>query len=679
MHLIVVEASNVASRWLRSLARPRDHRVAVLPLGGAGDAGEVVAARVENLTGTSPEVVNFGDESLKEAAYSARRKYIDAVARWPEQYRRDGGSLKELFTSEGLSLWWLSRARMKDQEESPTFAYLFQLELLQLLHRDKPIEALHLISQHRGFRDLVGQWAARQGITLVCLPQRSRRDPRSWLVRWAVSRSWFLVKATLGYMLVRLLLPLRPSPTPSRDEAAFLTYLGDTATVESDGIRDRNYTRLPDRLGENGGPSPVYAAFAYDRPAYLLRNLGGIRANRDRLALLEAYIPLRAFVGTLLGMGALLRFLSLDLGDRRFRETFDYDGLNIYQLIRPELLGSFVGPHITQCLLLARGFEHLARRRPLRFVVSFLELYPEGLAVYWGAKRGRPNVTTVAYQHAGVTRMKLWYSQAQSEVVPASADARRGIEVMPIPDRLVCQGGFGRRVFLEAGFSEESCLLTGSPRYDALRDATDLSSLEVDAVKQLGVPSGKKLAVVATAYDWNQTKALLRLVVSACRARPEWHVVIKPHPVQRAEDVAREMRMADGWEDYSIVDRSVPELARMADVLVTTYSTAADEAIAMGCPAIVFQDGASFFMGTFWEVAAGPIVRSSTELGKALDALTGDADGFAEYRSRWPELIEGSFHRVDGQAHRRVTEALLGLPQEPEADQDLRARATLAR
>ena len=412
-----------------------------------------------------------------------------------------------------------------------------------------------------------------------------------------MSRLWFVAKAAFGYTLVRLLLPLRRPAASSGGEAAFLTYLGDTATLDSDGVRDRNYARLPDRLGENGGPSPLYAAFLYDRPVYLLRNLGRILANRNRLALLEAYVPLRAFVGTLLGVGALLRFLTLDLRDRRFREAFDYDGLNVYRLIRPELLGSFVGPHITQCLLLARGFEHLARRRPLRFVVSFLELYPEGLAVYWGAKRGRPDATTVAYQHAGVTRMKLWYSQVPSEVAPASADARRGIDVMPIPDRLVCQGGFGRQVFLEAGFSEQACLLTGSPRYDALRDAAGLVGPEIDPVQQLGVHPGKKLAVVATAYDWDHTRALLRLVASAFRERPEWHVAIKPHPTQRAEDVAREMRRCGGWGGYSIVERSVPELARMADVLVTTYSTAADEAIAMGCPAIVFQDGMSFFMG----------------------------------------------------------------------------------
>ncbi len=678
MHLIVVEATNVKPGWLRSLALPRGQRIAVLPLGGAGEAAASVAEWVADVTGTHPETIDVGDEGLKEAAFSARGKYIDAVARWPEQYRHDGKSLKELLVSDGLSLWWLSRARMKDQEESPTFGYLFHLELLERLHRDGPIEGLHLISEHRGFRDLVRQWAARQGIALVCHPRGSEPDPRTWLARWAVSRLWFTAKAMLGYLLAKLLILLPGPAAPSRDEVAFLTYLGDTAMIDSHGIHDRNYARLPDHLGEESGLSPVYAAFVYDRPVYLLRNLRRILANRDRLALLEAYLPLRAFVGTLFGVGTLLRFLALDR-DRRFREAFDYEGLSVYPLIRPELLGSFVGPHVTQCLLLGRGFEHLTRRRPLRFVVSFLELYPEGLAVYWGAKRGRPETTTVAYQHAGVTHMKLWYSPAPSEVVPDSVDSRGGIDTMPIPDNIVCQGGFGRRVFLEAGFPDDACLLTGSPRYDALKDAANLAGPDVDPVKRLGVSPGKRLAVVATPYDWNHTMALLRAVADAFRSRPEWHVAVKPHPVQRVQDIATEMRRPGGLDGYSIVDLPIPQLARMAGVLVTTYSTAADEAIAMGCPAIVFQDGMSFFMGTFWEVAAGPIVRSSEALGEALDTLGRTPDGFAEYRDRWEELIEGSFHRVDGMAHRRVTEALSGLHADTPPTQDVRAKATLAR
>ena len=99
--------------------------------------------------------------------------------------------------------------------------------------------------------------------------------------------------------------------------------------------------------------------------------------------------------------------------------------------------------------------------------------------------------------------------------------------------------------------------------------------------------------------------------------------------------------------------------SRNADVVVTSYSTAGDEAIALGCPVVCYA-GLRPSMSSFLDIPAAPVVHDAGELLAALERMIDDPEYLEAYRSRWPDLIEGSFHRLDAQASHRMLAALLG-------------------
>ena len=666
MHFILLHAERLPQAWLRYLQLATGDQACVLSLASSIKPQESLLAHLQASGAPAPEIVD-PEEHVKAAAREAREKYIKFVAEWPNRYRRNGKSFKELLTFQGqLSLWWLSRTRMKDVESSPTFILLFQLEMLTRVSRGRGPFRLHLISEDRAFRRLVTQWAQGQGIGTNLHPRclRGRPGIRSSVLGHCLSRLRLVLTVAASVLLVKLVwfVTRPPSTREGTEETVFFTYLDETLQLGPSGLQDRHYVDLPAYLEEHTPLRPLYASFVHGHLAYLLRRLRQLLGRRQQLILLESYLTIGDALGMLFDWRAPARYLFYELFDRRFKASFRYDGLNIYHLIRNELLGSFVGSGIADCLFLAKAFQRMAGRRPIKHVVSFLELYPQALAVYAGVKRGRPQVTTVAYQHAAVTRMKLWYCSAPSEIVPVEQDARWGMDVMPSPDLFLCQGGLGEEVLLESGFPRERCFLTGSPRYDQLGTNPDSAREDPTGKTSLDIPEGKRVVLVPTSYSPKDTEHLVGLVAEACSGNDDWFVVFKPHPVHPMEDFLATVAQYTDFANHVVLDVPIQRLIAHSDVVVTTYSTTADEAIALGCPVVVVRRNASFSMATVWEIEAAPAVDDAQGLQRSLDILFRRPESFDRYRKHWPEFIKSTFYLLDGRAKERVTQVLMAAP-----------------
>jgi len=71
----------------------------------------------------------------------------------------------------------------------------------------------------------------------------------------------------------------------------------------------------------------------------------------------------------------------------------------------------------------------------------------------------------------------------------------------------------------------------------------------------------------------------------------------------------REQLKKKSVRNYVVSDDNIPSIDMRADVLVTSYSTTADEAIALNCPAISIDTGALVDMSTFFDIKAAPSVN----------------------------------------------------------------------
>ena len=171
IHLLAIHRSP-RRNWVQDLSFGATDEVSMIQLDQNGLQGEALFSRL-GIEGLPPIRSIKLDDQAKRAARTAREKYIRFVGEWPERYHRDGKNFKELLTFEGqLSLWWLSRARMKDSEGSPTFNVLFQLELLTLIISERRFHYLHLVSDDPVFRDLISQWGEVHDVAVSLYPKR---------------------------------------------------------------------------------------------------------------------------------------------------------------------------------------------------------------------------------------------------------------------------------------------------------------------------------------------------------------------------------------------------------------------------------------------------------------------------------------------------------------------------
>ena len=583
-------------------------------------------------------------------ALRAREKYCTFTAEWPERYRRRGRSFKEMFTYRGeLAYWWLTDASMKDNEVNTSFEYLCHLEVFQealrmgagrcVFYGKDPMTAL-----------LVGRACASMSVPFHCPGVGAIR------VKWGIwrglaARLWFAWCLLARLVVFRTFFPARPAD--GRPRIAFYTLFPTLLRGAEERLDDRNYAGFPEYATRHADLNTLYlATFS---PASLgdwrrlwtqRKDLGS--PNGQRLVLLESYLRFTDLALVMSNLVFVFWYLWLNWTDRGFRESFQYDGINIYELVGPEYARSFLGNQLPAHLVLTRLVERAVRDHSITHLGCFLELYATARAVYYGAKRGRSDVANVAYQHANINRLKLWYSYQPAEVARRVPTETRFVDTMPLPDQYLFQGENGMRVVLESGYPQERCHVTGSPRYDALG-----CLLLSRGQEQRSAPSGDSQArtvLVIPSLSEQDADELVEMCVRACAgSKFKLSVQVKPHPSSSVGERVPLVQQRYAFYDVEVVEGALYELIENADVVVTSYSTAGDEAIALGCPVVCYA-GLRPSMSSFLDIPAAPVVHDAGELLAALERMIDDPEYLEAYRSRWPDLIEGSFHRLDAQA-----------------------------
>ncbi len=528
----------------------------------------------------------------KNNVSKTKDKYLRFIADWPNRYERRGKNFKQLLAWNGLPLWWLSGTQQKDPEGSPAFRLLCELEATGRLAEEK------------------------------------LRRPRP-IVLEVLGRLRFLSYLLAKVVMFKLFIK---KTAPAGRELLFVSIYGNTLKPAGGQLIDRYYLDLPAALREKLGLEYRYLSFYYGSLVRLFKQRRELA--RPNTVFYEHYLTvgdiLRAF-----DLFNLIRYIRIE---RRaaFRNSFVYNDHNVYPLFAQELRVSFAGSGIPELILLAQAAERIARARPVAAVTCFMEMYPYSRALYFGVKRGRPAVKTVAYQHATITPNKLWYVYDKAELAGG----------LPLPDYFLFTGELGRELVLKSGYPAERALLTGSPRFDSL------AALKPEPIATI-LPAGRPVVLVTTAYAAADAQRVIDLAVAAARQRPDWFFVFKGHPHCPVDGFLR----GRGIGNYAVSKDNVHQLILRAAALVTSYSMTADEAIALGCPVISVQNDELIDMSTFFAIEAALRVRDERELSDALDAVVHEPARLAPYKDKWPELVRATFFRIDGRAQQRVLEA----------------------
>ena len=597
------------------------------------------------------------DDLALPAAEKAR---IDAAAiewtkRWGHTPLRDGQSFHELARWKGVSLWWFAEIFLHYSTDAARYVRTLET-LAYLLDRERPdeIEAPDLPPEEALllFRLCRARGVLFQGPT-PSLPASRRAAvwTTSWLARWNTAKT---VVTGLKALLSRR--PRRP-----RDEARRVLFLSHAAfwreRVEADSGRIVPYEHYFDRLipgvAAEDGLAPLVVAVG-PRTAFrrrgVARRLGEwLRWRREAgpYVHIERYTNLRVVAEVLRATRQVRRLWRWLRKSPGLEEAFSHAGVRFADLCAPDLAGTVLLQLPWAVRVYEETAEVLLHQRP-----SVICLYNEsgglGRAVIAAARAA--GVPTVGLQHGILYPRYYSYTYAPREI-----DA-------PRPDRTAVFGETARRSLVEQGrYTPETLVLTGSPKFDELREASrawDRAAIRA----RLGVGESTRLVLVASRFKGirathQSIATAFPAFVRAIESMDGVEALIKPHP---AEDPAgyHAAIAAAGARRLKVLtpQTALLELLHASDLVVTVESLSAVEALVLGRPLVLLNTPTNLQELVEAGVALG--VPEGQDPRPALESALFDIPTRERLEAARQSYLSQLAFGVDGQATRRIVSLL---------------------
>ena len=583
----------------------------------------------------------------REAADEAAIAWTRRVGKQPVL---EGKSFRELYSWEGVSLWWFAELYLHHSTGSPRRVRLIEA-FERILEKTRPDE-VEAVGLTREEALLLSRTCTARGVLFQDAPGAA---PRATRARRLESR-WHEAKTLLAALKSGL---ARGSPAQAPGRKRRVVFLSHAAfwRERSGQGGPEEYEHYFDRLipaaAESGDLEPVVVAVG---PRAAFRRRGGRERVGEWLSFGEhdaPYLHINRFVSwhsvrAVLAAGRRMRKALRELRALpALRECFSHRGVRFFDLAAADLAGTL----LLQIPWAVRSYEDMSKAlRELRPAVVCLYAESSG----WGraavaACRAR-GVPSVGIQHGILYPTYYSYRHESDE-----ADC-------PRPDKTAVFGEAARRFLIEAGrYAPESLVVTGSSKFDELL----LASRTWDRARiraELGVSPDERLIAVASRFrgirETHQSigsafPALLRAVERLERAR----LLIKPHPAESTDGYARVLQEL-GASRARLLD-SRQDLMRLlfaADLLVTVESLSAVEALVLGKPVVVLNMPTN--LQEMVDAGAALGVPEGQDPGAALLKALEDAETRERLATARRAYLNDVASGVDGRATERLLELL---------------------
>lgn len=490
----------------------------------------------------------------------ARRLYVDLIAEIGAT-KIDGRTLRQALAPAGeVSAWWFHPTSAKDCETDPAFDWIIALLTIELVFKERACTELVLCGAPAEIMSALGRF------TQVSSSGVPPRRTLKLLVQSLASRAKFVLTMIQHKSALR-----RPRARAAKpvDVALFGFWDWSVRPDGSGGLKDRYLGSLPQAL-QTAGLSSAY--FAWFDPSWEPGKGGRSAAaalsplsGRNDVVILQDYITPQEAARAALDFSSLFLFLKIR-GLKSFRSLFLRGTIDFHPLFSDRLLAGFMDARLPRLRLAALACERAFKDLRPRAAVSFLEHYPFARAFYEGARRAG-GVFCAAVQHACYNSEKTFLFLHPELELAGKPDGCK----IPQPDAVCAMGELGLSLFSQCGYAPERVAMTGSPRYDRLAPALN-SAVQSRA-------SGKIRVLLTLSLD---TGHELELVEAACLAADEnIEIVVRDHPFAR---IAGHPGFAAYKSRVRISVGTLDEDLARADMVMFTYSAAAEEAFLMGKP-----------------------------------------------------------------------------------------------
>lgn len=587
----------------------------------------------------SGKLISAGEASSR-VKNQALKIYVDLVARIAATPIKKGETFRQaLKNEEGISLWWFHKASNKDCEKDPTFRFI--IEILSIISVARLHDSKRIVL-FGGYKEL-GE-VLKKIFPLREISCRRKYGFMNVFIRGILSRVKYSIVFLRQWSVIRNNLK---APASSLD--AVFSGFWDWSVKEdktTGKVSDCYFKSLPEELLSRAYKPGWFLWF--DPYVSAISGQGKLKdilqplKKHYNLVVLQCFIGAGQLVKAIANLKPYFIFLSFSK-DVKFKEAFVVKEIDFYPILRGALSRGFLNstiPHFE--LVFAAAKRAFAKYKP-KISISFLELFLHSRAFYAGAKEGSPDTINYAMQHASYSREKtfvLFDSHREHEGFPDNCS-------LPKPDYLFAMGELGRDIFAESGFSSDSIFLTGSSRYEYVKNTNILRSNRPNKFTNL--------LMVAT-LNRDLEMAMVEAVCAAVQDLPQVRLFLRNHPFSKMEE---HPKFHIYKEKIEISNNTLEEDLKAADLIIFSYSTVAEEALIRGVP--VWQwVSASYNGSVFRDLKVIPSFYSVSDLRRSLkDFISGPARFIPGNQLR-DFVTRKCFYAADGRASQRIADYIEG-------------------
>ncbi|MFC1674588.1 CDP-glycerol glycerophosphotransferase family protein [Candidatus Omnitrophota bacterium] len=255
---------------------------------------------------------------------------------------------------------------------------------------------------------------------------------------------------------------------------------------------------------------------------------------------------------------------------RKFQESLNFDGIFLWELIRPYLKELFLR-HFCKMVWV---FETAKR---------LFDIENPGLTFVTAGRESDVRLCTLAAQKKRIRSVAIL-----REIV--SDTPEWGAPVYQ--DKEIVDGKYSHDILCKQGVDPDKLIICPNPRWDDFflkRRATPGSQL----FARLNIPPEKKLIVLTTTFfnpfvKYDEYQGVIRGGCLALRDLAGYHLVIKLHPADNNQRLVYSICKETGIKNVSVIKNiNLPDLIAASELLITLYSTTGLEAIMLDKPLII--------------------------------------------------------------------------------------------
>lgn len=581
----------------------------------------------------------IGREVMNNVRDKARLFYIDLVARIGATPCYGKTLRQDLAIPDAGNVWWYHPFTAKNSEGDQTFNRVLQIFTIDHVAKQKGVQEIVL---HGGTKELAAVLASGYKLT-----ERDNLDFEFLRpIEGVLSRLKSLYVALRDNIFLKRYVRHLPK---KKTDIIFEGFWDWSVEIDKqNSLKDLYFTTLPKRFISNGFECAWLVWFQPKfKPGSENRNRESVlkpAVGHPQLIFLQLFLSIIDILVAYADFRPLFRYLCYSRR-KEFRSLFKERHLDFWGLTHRSLVHGFCDHHLPFYKLGEKAHRcAFAFYRP-QFAFAFQEFFLWSRAFYEGGKLGSPGTTLCAVQHASYNREKTIGVLDPEREYLGKPDGY----TLPTPDLIFAMGELGKDIFRESGFPSKNIFLTGSSKYEHIKINNARSNKKSDR-SNLNV-------ILALTLNLELEFEMIQAASLAATGVKGIKLYFRSHPFARMENF---LPFKPYRTKLSPTSGSLEKDLEMADMILFTYSTVAEEAFLLGIPVCQWKP-TKFNGSVFREFPVIPTYSTVDGLRDFFKAFANDPDSFKPAEDVQKLMLRQCFFKDDGKNAARITGQIMEL------------------